>query len=83
MTLSLKLILLSLNLVPYFLSLKGEMLNLKADDPDVVDALDFAMNEFNAMRNNLYRLISTKVEDATVQVKTQLCLDRYRYIEVI
>ena len=83
MTLSSKLIFFNVILVPYFLSLKGEILNLKADDPGVLDALDFAMNELNAIRNNLYRLMSTKVEDAIVQVKTQLCLDRYRYIEVI
>ena len=83
MTLSSKLIFLSLTLVPYFLLLKGEILNLKADDPGVVDALDFAMDEFNAMGNDLYRYMSTKVEEATVQVKTQLYLDRYRYIEVI
>ena len=64
MTLSSKLIFFNVILVPYFLSLKGEILNLKADD-------------LNAIRNNLYRLMSTKVEDAIVQVKTQLCLDRY------
>ena len=83
MTLSSKLIFFNVILVPYFLSLKGEILNLKADDPGVLDALDFAMNELNAIRNNFYPLMSTKVEDAIVQVKTQLCLDRYRYIEVI
>ena len=77
MTLSSKFIFFSVVLVPYFLSLKGEILNLKADDPGVLDALDFAMNELNAIRNNLYRLMSTKVEDAIVQVKTQLCLNPY------
>lgn len=38
------------------------------NDPDVLDTLDFAMNEFNAMQNNLYRMMATKVKDATSQV---------------
>ena len=70
MTLSSKLIFFNVILVPYFLSLKGEILNLKADDPGVLDALDFATNEFNATANNFHRLMSTKVKDAIVQVKT-------------
>ena len=40
----------------------------KLNDPDVLDTLDFAMNEFNAMQNNLYRMMATKVKDATSQV---------------
>ena len=79
------LIFLGLISVPYCLSLEplaGGIQDRKPDDPDVLDALDFAMNEFNAMQNNLYRLMSTKVKDATVQVKTQLCLDRFKYIRI-
>lgn len=49
-------------------ALAGGIEERKHDDPDVLDALDFAMNEFNAMQNNLYRLMATKVSDATVQV---------------
>ncbi|XP_078357661.1 cathepsin L-like [Oculina patagonica] len=48
--------------------LLGGIEERKPDDPEVLDALDFAMNEFNAMQNNLYRLMPTKVSDATVQV---------------
>lgn len=55
-------------------SLAGGIQERKTDDPDVLDALDYAMNEFNAMQNNMYRLMPTKVMDATTQVKTQLCL---------
>lgn len=40
----------------------------KPNDPDVLDTLDFAMNEFNAMQNNLYRMMATKVKDATSQL---------------
>ena len=72
---ALRLVLLGFILVLHFLSLKGEILNLKPDDSGVLDALDFAMNEFNYMGNNFYRYMSTKIEDATMQVKTQLCLD--------
>ena len=82
---ALTLIFLGIILVPYCLSLEplaGGIQDRKPDDPDVLDALDFAMNEFNAMQNNLYRLMSTKVKDATVQVKTQLCLDRFKYIRI-
>ena len=52
-------------------ALAGGIEEKKHDDPDVLDALDFAMNEFNAMQNNMYRLMSTKVSDATVQVRFQ------------
>ena len=51
-------------------ALAGGIEERKYDDPDVLDALDFAMNEFNAMQNNMYRLMPTKVSDATVQVRT-------------
>ena len=51
--------------------LAGGIEERKRDDTDVLDALDFAMNEFNAMQNNMYRLMATKVSDATVQVRTQ------------
>lgn len=49
-------------------ALAGGIEERKHDDPDVLDALDFAMNEFNAMQNNMYRLMPTKVSDATIQV---------------
>ena len=49
-------------------ALAGGIQERKSDDPEVLDALDFAMNEFNAMQNNMYRLMATKVEDATFQV---------------
>ena len=52
-------------------SLVGGIEERKHDDKDVLDALDFAMNEFNAMQNNMYRLMPTKVSDATMQVRTQ------------
>lgn len=52
-------------------ALAGGIEERKRDDPDVLDVLDFAMNEFNAMQNNMYRLMPTKVSDATVQVRTQ------------
>ena len=52
-------------------ALAGGIEERKYDDPYVLDALDFAMNEFNAMQNNMYRLMPTKVSDATVQVSTQ------------
>lgn len=52
-------------------ALAGGIQERKHDDPDVLDALDFAMNEFNAMQNNMYRLMPTKVRDATVQVRFQ------------
>ena len=61
----------ALMLVPCFLgsdALVGGIEERKTDDPEVLDALDFAMNEFNAMQNNMYRLMATKVEDATFQV---------------
>ena len=47
----------------------GGIEDRKHDDPDVLNALDFAMNEFNAMQNNMYRMMATKVEDATFQVQ--------------
>lgn len=50
--------------------LAGGIEERKRDDKDVLDALDFAMNEFNAMQNNMYRLMPTKVSDATMQVRT-------------
>lgn len=53
-------------------ALVGEIEERKTDDPEVLDALDFAMNEFNAMQNNMYRLMATKVEDATFQVSLQI-----------
>lgn len=59
-------------------SLLGGIEERKHDDPEVLDALDFAMNEFNAMQNNLYRLMATKVSDATVQVRKQLCFALYK-----
>ena len=65
----------SLVLVPSFFgsdALVGEIEERKTDDPEVLDALDFAMNEFNAMQNNMYRLMATKVEDATFQVSLQI-----------
>ncbi|XP_068746743.1 cathepsin L-like [Montipora capricornis] len=46
----------------------GGIEDRKHDDPDVLNALDFAMNEFNAMQNNMYRMMATKVEDATFQL---------------
>ena len=52
-------------------SLVGGIEERKHDDKDVLDALDFAMNEFNAMQNNMYRLMPTKVSDSTMQVRTQ------------
>ena len=52
-------------------SLVGGIEERKHDDKDVLDSLDFAMNEFNAMQNNMYRLMPTKVSDATMQVRTQ------------
>ena len=55
-------------------ALAGGIEERKHDDPDVLDALDFAMNEFNAMQNNMYRLMPTKVNDATVQVRIQFNL---------
>ena len=70
MMLSSKLIFLSVILVPCFLSLKGEILNLKPDYQGVLDALDFAMNKLNDMRSNVNRFMSTKVQEATLQVKT-------------
>ena len=51
-------------------SLVGGIKERKHDDKDVLDSLDFAMNEFNAMQNNMYRLMPTKVSDATMQVRT-------------
>lgn len=51
-------------------SLVGGIEERKHDDKDVLDSLDFAMNEFNAMQNNMYRLMPTKVSDATMQVRT-------------
>jgi len=57
-------------------ALVGGIQERKTDDPEVLDALDFAMNEFNAMQNNLYRLMATKVSDATFQVS--ITLKRYR-----
>ena len=55
---------------PYLRSeaLAGGIEERKPNDPDVLDSLDFAMNEFNAMQNNLYRMMATKVKDATSQV---------------
>lgn len=70
MTLSSKLIFLSVILVPCFLSLKGEILNLKPDYQGVLDALDFAMNKLNDKGSNVNRFMSTKVQEATLQVKT-------------
>ena len=67
----LSLVFFTLILVPCFLgsdALVGGIEERKTDDPEVLDALDFAMNEFNAMQNNMYRLMATKVEDATFQV---------------
>lgn len=52
-------------------SLVGGIEERKHDDKDVLDSLDFAMNEFNAMQNNMYRLMPTKVSDSTMQVRTQ------------
>ena len=69
MTLSSKLIFLSVILVPCFLSLKGEILNLKPDYQGVLDALDFAMNKLNDKGSNMNRFMSTKVQEATLQVK--------------
>jgi len=57
-------------------ALVGGIQERRTDDPEVLDALDFAMNEFNAMQNNLYRLMATKVSDATFQVS--ITLKRYR-----
>ena len=54
-------------LVPCCLG-SGGIEERKTDDPQVLEALDFAMNEFNAMQNNMYRFMATKVEDATFQV---------------
>lgn len=68
---ALSLVFFALMLVPCFLgsdALVGGIEERKTDDPEVLDALDFAMNEFNAMQNNMYRLMATKVEDATFQV---------------
>ncbi len=59
--------------------LLGGIEERKPDDPEVLDALDFAMNEFNAMQNNLYRLMPTKVSDATVQVRAKLCLGFFQF----
>ena len=70
MMLSSKLIFLSVILVPCFLSLKGEILNLKPDYQGVLDALDFAMNKLNDKGSNVNRFMSTKVQEATLQVKT-------------
>ena len=70
MTLSSKLIFLSVILVPCFLSLKGEILNLEPDYQGVLDALDFAMNKLSDMGSNVNRFMSTKVQEATLQVKT-------------
>ena len=70
MTLSSKLIFLSVILVPCFLSLKGEILNLEPDYQGVLDALDFAMNKLNDKGSNVNRFMSTKVQEATLQVKT-------------
>ena len=61
------LIFLSVILVPCCLG-SGGIEERKTDDPQVLEALDFAMNEFNAMQNNMYRFMATKVEDATFQV---------------
>lgn len=62
-------------LAPYCLAsdaLVGGIQERKTDDPDVLDALDFAMNEFNSLQNNMYRLMATKIGDATFQVKRKL-----------
>ena len=67
-------LLLFINAVTVFSSLAAEQLlgrieEKDLDDPVILNALDFAMNEFNAMQNNMYRLMATKVEDATLQVR--------------
>lgn len=63
-------------------ALSGGIEERKTDDPEVLDALDFAMNKFNAMQNNLFRLMATKVSDATVQVRTELsCLPSFNFDE--
>ena len=50
-------------------ALVGGIQERKTDDPEVLDALDFAMNEFNAMQNNMFRFMATDVRDASFQVR--------------
>jgi len=64
-------------------ALAGGIEERKHDDPDLLDALDFAMNEFNAMQNNMYRLMPTKVGDAKVQIRIQFYLFIYLFIYLL
>lgn len=52
------------------------------NDRDVLDTLDFAMNELNAMQNNLYRMMATKVKDATSQVVKIRLIAVYVYVYI-
>ena len=61
-------------------ALAGGIEEKKHDDLDVLDALDFAMNEFNAMQNNMHRLMPTKVSDAKVHVRIQFYLFIYLFL---
>ena len=46
------------------------------NDPQVLEALDFAMNEFNKMSNNFYRFLPSSITEATKQVCT-LCQNTF------
>lgn len=54
--------------------LVGGASDAEKNDPEILKMLDFAMNEFNKMSNNMYRFMPASVKEATKQVCVVTCL---------
>ena len=58
--------------------LVGGIADTGKDDPEIRNVIDYAMNEFNKLSNNMYRFMPSSVEEATKQV----CIQTFVYPDI-